>query len=112
MATKEKKGAKFGRHARNPSSKLQATRSAKNKRLRIEAAQKRGDTQAGVSKDAESYRSYGPVSEYTPKSATLEQRHARVKHHHDQRAWHLARATCVATMRAVYPCSAVRNGKA
>lgn len=41
MATKEKKGAKFGRHARNPSSKLQAQRTERNKRLKKERHAKR-----------------------------------------------------------------------
>ena len=38
---KEKKGAKFGRHARNPSSKLQPQRTERNKRLRRERHLKR-----------------------------------------------------------------------
>lgn len=42
MASKEKKGAKFGRHARNNSSKLQKTRTEKNRRLRLEKAKKAG----------------------------------------------------------------------
>jgi hypothetical protein len=33
---KQKSNQKFGRHARNPSSKNQAIRTAKNKRLRME----------------------------------------------------------------------------
>lgn len=41
MATKEKKGAKFGRHARNPSSKLQSQRTERNKRLAQERHAKR-----------------------------------------------------------------------
>lgn len=41
MATKEKKGAKFGRHARNPSSKLQSQRTERNKRLKKERHAKR-----------------------------------------------------------------------
>jgi len=49
MATKEKKGAKFGRHARNPSSKMQMQRTAKNKRLRIEKAIKTHGAQSCVS---------------------------------------------------------------
>ena len=105
-------GAKIGRHSRNPSSKLQATRSARSKRLRIEAAIKRGDTSAGVQREAESYRRFGVASsEYCPKSATPEQRSVSTKPHHDQRAWHLGRAQLRSVMRSVYPCSKVRSGQ-
>ena len=42
MASKAKKGAKFGRNARNNSSKLQKTRTEKNRRIRLEKAKKEG----------------------------------------------------------------------
>jgi len=49
-------GAKIGRHSRNPSSKMQATRSARNKTKAIAKAQARGDKRAGVPLSADDYK--------------------------------------------------------
>ena len=120
-------GKKIGRHGRNPSSKMQAQRSQRNKRLRVEAALKRGDNTSG-SAIADPEQHYRPKRKsyeswqkpavdragmYLPKSPTPEQRAGNgQKAHADQRAWHLARAACVAAIKAVKPSSAVRKGTA